>query len=135
MLFSLQVFPDEFHLQTLDPFLKSCAQLQPGVNVKNVIISLIDRLTLYHQRNGKLVVVHTSEDGSHETPDIQLFDIFSIQIANIVQARNDMPLEDTISLQIALVSLAQKVYPDRLDYIDKVLETTEIILDRLNMTK
>lgn len=106
------------------------------MNVKNVIISLIDRLTAYHQRNGKLVVVvHSSEDGSQETPDIQLFDIFSIQIANIVQVRNDMPLEDTVSLQVALVSLAQKVYPDRLDYIDKVLETTEIIFDRLNMTK
>lgn len=26
----IQVFPDEFHLQTLDPFLKSCAQLQSG---------------------------------------------------------------------------------------------------------
>lgn len=80
-------------------------------------------------------MTHALEDGTHETPDIQLFDIFSIQIAHIVQARNDMPLEDTISLQVALVSLAQKVYPDRLDYIDKVLETTEIILDRLNMMK
>lgn len=50
----IQVFPDEFHLQTLDPFLKSCAQLQPGVNVKNIIISLIDRLAAYNQRNGKV---------------------------------------------------------------------------------
>jgi vacuolar protein sorting-associated protein 35 len=46
----IQVFPDDFHLQTLDPFLKSCAQLQAGVNVKNIIISLIDRLATYHQR-------------------------------------------------------------------------------------
>lgn len=59
--------------------------------------------------------------------------MFSIQIANIVQARTDMPLEDTVSLQVALVSLAQKVYPDRVDYVDKVLETTIQILDRLNM--
>lgn len=46
-----------------------------------------------------------------------------------------MPLEDTVSLQIALVSLAQKVYPDRLDYVDKVLETTHQILERLSMEK
>jgi vacuolar protein sorting-associated protein 35 len=52
----IQVFPDEFHLQTLDPFLKSCAQLQAGVNVKNIIISLIDRLAAYHQRNGKVFI-------------------------------------------------------------------------------
>lgn len=34
----IQVFPDEFHLETLTAFLKSCAELQPGVNVKNILI-------------------------------------------------------------------------------------------------
>lgn len=46
-----------------------------------------------------------------------------------------MPLEDTISLQIALLNLAQKVYPDRIDYVDKVLGTTAQILESLNMNK
>lgn len=80
-----------------------------------------------------------TEPGEEVTPiipqNVQLFEVFSIQIANIVQARTDMPLEDTVSLQVALVSLAQKVYPDRVDYVDKVLETTIQILDRLNMHK
>lgn len=44
-----QVFPDEFHLATLQPFLKSCAELQPGVNIKNIIIALIERLAAYSQ--------------------------------------------------------------------------------------
>lgn len=127
----IQVFPDEFHLQTLDPFLKSCAQLQSGVNVKNIIISLIDRLAAYNQRNEKAAGV---EEGASVIPaEVQLFDVFSVQIANIVQTRTDMPLEDTISLQVALVILAQKVYPDRVDYVDKVLETTTQILERLNL--
>lgn len=39
----LKVFPDEFHLQTLNPFLRSCADLHQHVNVKNIIIALIDR--------------------------------------------------------------------------------------------
>ena len=39
-----QVFPDEFHLQTLSAFLRACAELHPNVNVKNIIIALIDRL-------------------------------------------------------------------------------------------
>lgn len=46
-----------------------------------------------------------------------------------------MPLEDTISLQVALLSLAQKVYPDRVDYVDKVLGTTTQILESLEMNK
>lgn len=41
-----QVFPDEFHLQTLNPFLRSCAELHQHVNVKNIIIALIDRYRL-----------------------------------------------------------------------------------------
>lgn len=39
----MQVFPDEFHLQTLNPFLRACAELHQNVNVKNIIIALIDR--------------------------------------------------------------------------------------------
>lgn len=46
-----------------------------------------------------------------------------------------MPLEDVVALQVALVNLAQKVYADRVDYVDKVLETTTQILERLNMDK
>ncbi|XP_052872100.1 vacuolar protein sorting-associated protein 35 isoform X1 [Anopheles cruzii] len=131
----IQVFPDEFHLQTLDPFLKSCAQLQAGVNVKNIIISLIDRLALYNQRNGKVTQTSTGTEVISAIPlEVQLFEVFSTQIANIVQMRKDLPLEDTVSLQVALISLAQKVYPDRVDYVDKVLETTAQILDRLNMS-
>ena len=38
-----QVFPDDFHLQTLTPFLRACAELHANVNVKNIIIALIDR--------------------------------------------------------------------------------------------
>jgi vacuolar protein sorting-associated protein 35 len=129
----IQVFPDEFHLQTLDPFLKSCAQLQAGVNVKNIIISLIDRLAAYHQRNGK-PAVGEGGDSTVIPIGVQLFEVFSVQIANIVQVRTDMPLEDTVSLQCSLVSLAQKVYSERVDYVDKVLETTFKILENLNMS-
>uniref|UniRef100_A0A1B0GA98 Vacuolar protein sorting-associated protein 35 n=1 Tax=Glossina morsitans morsitans TaxID=37546 RepID=A0A1B0GA98_GLOMM len=114
----IQVFPDEFHLQTLDPFLKSCAQLEIGVNVKNIIICLIDRLATYNQRSGKTSGTHIE---SIIPPEVQLFDVFSAQVANVVQTRTDMPLEDTISLQVALLSLAQKVYPERVDYVDKVI--------------
>lgn len=43
----LKVFPDEFHLQTLNPFLRSCAELHQHVNVKNIIIALIDRYSMH----------------------------------------------------------------------------------------
>lgn len=123
----IQVFPDEFHLQTLTPFLKSCAELQPGVNVKNIIISLMDRLSAFSQRSDGVGGASGSAPESPHSgvpPDVQLFDVFSDQVASIIQTRQDMPPEDIVSLQVALVNLAHKCYPDRVDYIDKVMLTT-----------
>ncbi|XP_040185397.1 vacuolar protein sorting-associated protein 35 [Rana temporaria] len=119
----IQVFPDEFHLQTLNPFLRSCAELHQNVNVKNIIIALIDRLALFAHR----------EDGPGIPADIKLFDIFSQQVATVIQSRQDMPSEDVVSLQVSLINLAMKCYPDRVDYVDKVLETTVEIFNKLNL--
>ncbi|KAG1325273.1 hypothetical protein G6F62_008641 [Rhizopus arrhizus] len=48
-----QVFPDDFHLRTLEPFLSATAQLHPKVNVKQIIISLIDRLAAFAAREAE----------------------------------------------------------------------------------
>ncbi|KAI8339843.1 vacuolar protein sorting-associated protein 35 [Blakeslea trispora] len=48
-----QVFPDEFHLRTLQPFLSATAQLHPKVNVKQIIIALIDRLAAFATREAE----------------------------------------------------------------------------------
>lgn len=44
-----------------------------------------------------------------------------------------MPPEDIVSMQVALINLALKCYPDKVDYVDKVLETTEEIFNRMNL--
>ena len=70
-----QVFPDEFHLQTLNQFLQACADMQEAVNVKNIIIALIDRLANF---------AHRSDTGG--IPEsIKLFDIFSQEVSLVVQ--------------------------------------------------
>ncbi|KAI5088791.1 vacuolar protein sorting-associated protein 35, partial [Silurus meridionalis] len=119
----IQVFPDEFHLQTLNPFLRACAELHQHVNVKNIIIALIDRLALFAHR----------EDGPGIPAEIKLFDIFSQQVATVIQSRQDMPSEDVVSLQVSLINLAMKCYPERVDYVDKVLESTVEIFNKLNL--
>lgn len=134
----IQVFPDEFHLQTLTPFLKSCAELQPGVNVKNIIISLMERLSAFSQRSegvGGSASPQTGGVSGEPTPDVQLFDVFSDQVAQIIGARQDMPPEDIVSLQVALINLAHKCYPDRVDYIDKVMLTTVQVFQKLGIER
>ncbi|XP_020900046.2 vacuolar protein sorting-associated protein 35 [Exaiptasia diaphana] len=118
----IQVFPDEYHLQTLTTFLSSCAELHPHVNIKNIIISLIDRLALFANRS----------DGGIPS-DIKLFDLMSEQVSSVLQVREDMPTEDKVSLQVSLINLALKCYPDRVDYVDKVLQYTAEEFGRLEL--
>lgn len=51
--YALQVFTDEFHLHSLGPFLSATAQLHPKVNIKQIVISLIDRLASYAAREAE----------------------------------------------------------------------------------
>ena len=48
-----QVFPDEFHLNTLDQLLSATARLNPHVNIKAIVIGLMDRLSSYAAREAE----------------------------------------------------------------------------------
>ncbi|KAK0395806.1 hypothetical protein QR680_001438 [Steinernema hermaphroditum] len=120
----IQVFPDEFHLATLDEFLEACAELHQGVQIKNVLSALIDRLALYA----------TSDDGPGIPETIQLFDIFSRQAAQVIHSREDMAPEHIVALQTALVNLAIRCYPDRTDFANTVFESTHKIFTKGNIT-
>jgi vacuolar protein sorting-associated protein 35 len=199
-----QVFPDEFHLHTLDQFLAAVSRLNPHVNVKAIVIGLMDRLSAYAERESQgelnedrakmeedaladlLEKVrlgkeqqeskpqpdepsaeangedHTNGDSAespaHEvaesvtetTPSIaetettavdgeevqsvesprkergipknvKLFEIFFDQVNNLVVAQH-LAIQDTIALLVSLTNLALNIYPERLDYVDQVLD-------------
>jgi len=46
-----------------------------------------------------------------------------------------MPPEDIVALQVSLINLAHKCYPDRVDYVDKVLGKTGEIFSQINLEK
>mgnify|MGYP001506925162 CR=1 FL=1 len=116
----IQVFPDEFHLSTLNPFLNSCAQLAPDVKVKNIIIALIDRLAQSHD-------VPLPED---------LFDTFSRQISNIIANRPTIAIEDIISMYSSLINFSLKKITDpvkREEAINSVLGSTLKAIQDMNV--
>lgn len=119
----IQVFPDEFHIQTLHTYLKACAELHVDVNIRNILIALIDRLAIFG----------TQSDGPGIPADLKLFDIFSEQIHSIVQSRHEMPPDDIVALQTSLINLSLKCYPTQIDYVDKVFEMTKDIFQKLNL--
>jgi len=106
----IQVFPDIFHLQTLETFLSTCGQLQENVNVKDIIITLMDRLSNY-----------AKESPEHVPTDAEMFPLFHKHSSKIIQSSSKMSLVDILSLQVALVNFSTKCYPDQLHYVDNVL--------------
>ena len=51
------------------------------------------------------------------------------------QNRPDMLSEDIVALQVSLINLALKVYPDHLEYVDKVLHYTVDILQQKDVAR
>ena len=190
-----QVFPDEFHLHTLDQFLSATARLNPHVNVKAIVIGLMDRLSAYATREAETKTpeerqkleedsvtalmerlkvskeakpepttkatengdtapppsegTQSSEaDTEAETPpsepkakdedapatnggdatdgqgipaNVKLFEVFYEQVVHLVSMQR-LPIQDITALLVSLVNLALNIYPERLDYVDQVLQ-------------
>ncbi|KAI9372663.1 vacuolar protein sorting-associated protein 35 [Aspergillus egyptiacus] len=182
-----KVFPDEFHLHTLDLLLSAIARLNPHVDLKKIVIGLMDRLSSYAAREtessadpetrkqreedavAKLLenlkvseetkqkpqedgAAHTDqENGVEQAPaetqettksaeeetkanegdddgekpslpqDVKLYDIFYQQVVSLIKSRG-LPIQDTMALLVSLVNLALNTYPERLEYVDQVLQ-------------
>ncbi|CAK4032799.1 vacuolar sorting-associated 35 [Lecanosticta acicola] len=187
-----QVFPDEFHLHTLDQLLAATARLNPHVNIKAIVIGLMDRLSAFATReaepqtpeqrqkneeesvtalleklrvskatvgdettkpvengepaNGEATITaeeparsgaseeQTTKGEDDTAPqqngakkkekgipeDVKLFEIFYEQVVHLVGMQR-LPIQDVTALLVSLVNLALNIYPDRLDYVDQVL--------------
>eukprot|EP01134_Creolimax_fragrantissima_P006956 CFRG6956T1 len=118
----IQVFPDDFHLRSLHVFLDGCAALQPNVNAKTILNSLIDRLATY-----------ALTEGAQVPADVQLFDIFSAHVSDLINARQSMTPADIVSLQVSLAQLALKCFPDNLEYINKTFDYCGQVLANRNI--
>lgn len=199
-----QVFPDEYHLHTLDQFLAAVSRLNPHVNVKAIVIGLMDRLSDYAEREsqqtpnedrakmeedalaqllekiklGQEQPPQPAKDEPPETPsatngnhaegeqvettdeaqssseaepaasiadtettavngaeepsttterhrgipeNVPLYEIFFGQVSHLVDAQR-LPVQDTIALLVSLTNLALNIYPERLDYVDQILD-------------
>uniref|UniRef100_A0A7S2VUF8 Vacuolar protein sorting-associated protein 35 n=1 Tax=Norrisiella sphaerica TaxID=552664 RepID=A0A7S2VUF8_9EUKA len=119
----IQVFPDEFHLFTLETFLKSIQHLKSKVNVNSIIVSMMNRLSNFAKTNpGKI------------PSDINIFALFHKHSSQIIKAKTKMALEDILSLQAALLNFSSKCYPEKLEYADHVLGFTADVLSKSGTT-
>jgi hypothetical protein len=136
-----QVFPDDFHLQTLETYLSTLSQLQKGVNVKNIIVAHMNRLSNFAKESRESI-----------PSDIDMFPMF-LKYSSLCIEGSKMPLgargfashagwlvelsaraEDVLQLQVALIVFASSVYPERVNYIDHVLNFTAQYLEKSGVT-
>ncbi|CAM6128426.1 unnamed protein product [Calypogeia fissa] len=108
----IQVFPDDFHLQTLETLLGACPQLQPTVDIKTVMSQLMERLSNY---------AASSPEVLPEFLQVEAFSKLSNAVVKVIEAQPDMPLVGAVSLHVALLTFILRVHIDRLDYVDQVL--------------
>ncbi|KAJ3126281.1 Vacuolar protein sorting-associated protein 35 [Physocladia obscura] len=127
----IQVFPDDFHLHGLDLFLSATSQLSRNVNIKGMVLSLVNRFTAFAQRARADHTVKQKEaftSRKEKLPpisgipdDIRLFEIFWDQVTQHIGMRPEFQLHDVISLLTSLVELSTGCYPTRYDYVDLIL--------------
>lgn len=109
----VQVFPDDFQLASLDAFLAMCAQLVRGVNLRTVLVSIIDRLTRYAK---------TSAAAADHVRATDAFLVFHQHFpAMLERQRNTLSLPDRLHIFLALMRFALELEPTKTTPVDAVL--------------
>ncbi|KAJ4714149.1 Vacuolar protein sorting-associated protein 35 [Melia azedarach] len=108
----IQVFPDEYHLQTLEILLSAFPQLQPSVDIKTVLSRLMERLSNY---------AASSTEVLPEFLQVEAFSKLNNAIGKVIETQADMPILGAVTLYSSLLTFTLHVHPDRLDYADQVL--------------
>lgn len=142
----IQVFPDEFHLYTLDEYLSCIKDLNPNASIKKVLIALIDRLTDFAKREDLTALERLSikeieveeeeqeEEGKEKEKEkekvkteengavnINLFEIFWYYINQLEESR-ELSIEEISSLLESVSRLTLTYYPTNYANIDLVFK-------------
>ncbi|KAL7465787.1 hypothetical protein ACHAXS_006106, partial [Conticribra weissflogii] len=117
----IQVFPDEFHIETLEIFLGVLPKLRDKVNVRTIINNMMERLLHYYQDE---LLLHDEVD-TNDVKRIMLldsFEMFEVCVQRVFQARGmNIPPKDVIRLQGALLTYALKIAPGNVNYISRCI--------------
>ncbi len=119
----IQRFPDDYHLNTLATYLEACTKLTTGVDVKELLISMMNRLSSYAASAGT--------EGTVIPSNVKAFKLFNQYIAQILENRPDLTIPNILSLQVALLEFTVKFYGANLQYVDHVLDISAGVLNRM----
>ena len=110
----VQVFPDEFHIRTLQKLLDACPLLKPSVRVGDVLAALADRLAKAAKESPEIV---------EQFAEVDAFGKLAKCVEAVIAAQPTMEANDRLLMHAALMSFATAAHGDRLDYVDGVLSS------------
>ena len=117
----IQVFPDEFHLETLEVFLGVLPKLRDKVNTRTILNNMMERLLHYYQ-DETLVDDELDTNDVKKAMAINSFDMFEDCVQRVFEARGlNIPPKDVIRLQGCLLNYALKISPGNIELISRCI--------------
>lgn len=126
----IQVFPDEFHIRTLEQELAAYTKAQPSVDMKPIMSTLMKRLADF------LVAA----EGPHALTGVDIFALFRTHLQAILERTLEpgaggttpvMPeIAPPLELQAAFMQFTLALYPDKIHYIDIIFGSTVELLNK-----
>ena len=120
----IKSFPDEYNISQMNYILENCEKLQTGVDVKNLFINLMDKLTRY---------VENIKDNKENLESTQkIFNLLQTNINKILKENisSNIDVAKLIELQNAFIKFSIKCCPEneRLQVINHILGDSVLIL-------
>ncbi|SMN19332.1 similar to Saccharomyces cerevisiae YJL154C VPS35 Endosomal subunit of membrane-associated retromer complex required for retrograde transport [Maudiozyma saulgeensis] len=107
-----QVFPDEFHLKTLDSLLDTSLQLSTEVSVTKIILTLITRLNGYIER--------VQQENENRDESNNIFQRFWKHLLKLNEERPDLSIQELSGIILGIMNLSLTWYPDNIENLNRL---------------
>ena len=127
----VQVFPDEYHIETMPILLGVCPRLRDKVNIRTILLGLMDRLANYLAEEELLDESDTNQVKLTLARDS--FGMFEDCVQKVYNARGPkLTAREVIRLQTALLQFSLKCYPGNLEQITQCMAACVSALHQAN---
>jgi vacuolar protein sorting-associated protein 35 len=118
----IQVFPDEYHLQSLESLLDTTSNLNPNVDIKSIFINLMEKLSKFAANNAESDVVVINKE-------LDIFKLFKKYTDKIIDEQGKtIEVARLLELEVAFMNFSIKTYPKNINYVNQILESCVQIL-------
>ncbi|GAB9469605.1 Vacuolar protein sorting-associated protein 35 [Globisporangium polare] len=136
----IQVFPDDYHLQNFEKLLTVMGQLTEGVDVALILLTLLERLTKYHEAMGeKKHLIYGTDVESAQKKQQSLFQLLMNRVsrlAAIEDVETTTPTAKTLESLSSLMALfagfttfTLQCFDSRTDFLREVLKCCLVFLN------